>query len=622
MRSLLLATLFVAASLLPAQDRPNILWITAEDHGPDLGCYGVDYADTPNLDALAARGVIYRNCWSNAPVCAPARTTIATGMYPPSIGAEHMRSLVPLPEGVKLFPQLLREAGYFCTNRRKTDYNVEAGGEVWDRNGGQAHWRQRPVAEDGSAPPFYAVFNFTQSHESQIRKRPHEAVHDPATVPLPAHHPDTPEVRQDWAQYHDRITVVDEKAGEVLRQLEEDGLADDTIVFFFADHGAGMPGHKRTAKQTGLHVPLIVHVPEKWRERAFVAHEPGSATDQLVGFVDLAPTMLSLCGVERPEWMHGKAFLGPDFDAGAPVLFGFRARMDERIDLVRSVRDERYVYVRNLLPRLPHGQFNDYMFQTPTTRVWKALHDAGELDPVQDAYWRSPRAPEELYDLESDPGETVNLAGDPAHAATLERLRAAYLQHERTFGDLSLLPESLMLAECGDASPASLLERDGADARFAELLRFSEYATGHERLGVDILLARSGSADPAIRWWCLQGLAHRDDLPFAKVRPALITRLADPAPCVRILAAELLASHGDAEDVGRAVDVLADLGDPKQSDWWVAIEAWNAIDHLDAEAAPHRAKIEAISIELEDPPGRGDFYLQRLRDRTLATIGG
>ncbi|MDH7571061.1 MAG: sulfatase-like hydrolase/transferase, partial [Armatimonadota bacterium] len=237
------APLHAAARATP---RPNILWITAEDHGPQLGCYGDPYADTPHLDALAARGMRYLHAWSTAPVCAPARTAIICGMYPSSLGAEHMRSMVPAPAGTRLFPQFLREVGYYCTNNAKEDYNVRKPPGVWDASSPRAHWRNRAPAQ-----PFFAVFNFTGTHESQIWNKGRGLKHDPARAPLPAYHPDLPETRADWAKYYDNVTAADARAGELLRELSDAGLADDTIVFYYADHGPGMPRCKRTACNSG-----------------------------------------------------------------------------------------------------------------------------------------------------------------------------------------------------------------------------------------------------------------------------------------------------------------------------------------------------------------------------------
>ena len=256
---------FCAALLLfrvsaAESSRPNILWITSEDHGPEMGCYGDKLATTPNVDALAAKGLLYTRAWSTAPVCAPARTALISGMYPSANGSEHMRSLVPMPRGTKMFPQLLREAGYYCSNRSKEDYNLEKPGKVWDESSNKGHWRNRREGQ-----PFFAVFNSTKSHESQMRIRPHTPIHEPAKVRVPAYHPDTPEVRRDWAQYYDKVTEADADAGRVLAQLEADGLAGNTIVFYFGDHGSGMPRSKRWPYNSGLHVPLVVYIPEQFK---------------------------------------------------------------------------------------------------------------------------------------------------------------------------------------------------------------------------------------------------------------------------------------------------------------------------------------------------------------------
>ena len=291
------------------QTLPNILWITSEDNGPHLGCYGDTYAITPNLDRFAKRSLRYTKASSTAPVCAPARTTIISGIYPPATGAEHMRSMTRLPVDFKMYPVYLRELGYYCTNNSKEDYNLEKVGNVWDDSGRKAHWKNRP---DGK--PFFAIFNHTISHESQIRNKinPADRIHDPAKVSLPAYHPDTPEVRKDWAQYHDRITMMDKRVGENLRELEKAGLAEDTIVFYYGDHGSGMPRSKRWPYFSGLNVPLIIHVPEKFKHLAPPEYKTGGSTDRLVGFIDLAPTLLSIAGAKAPDAharrrVHGRA---------------------------------------------------------------------------------------------------------------------------------------------------------------------------------------------------------------------------------------------------------------------------------------------------------------------------
>lgn len=435
-----------AVDLHAAENRPNILWISSEDHGQHMGCYGDAYATTPNVDRLAAKGMIYRHAWSCAPVCAPARTTIISGMYPPSTGGEHMRSFVAYPSGKKMFPQLLREAGYYCTNNKKEDYNLAEPGKVWDDSSKKGHWRGRAVGH-----PFFAVFNSEKSHESKIRVRPHAAVHDPAKVRVPAYHPDTPETRQDWAQYYDVVSEADADAGRLLAELEKDGLSEDTIVFYWGDHGSGMPRSKRWPGNSGLEVPVVVYFPEKWRWLAPPEYRPGGTSKRLISFVDFAPTMLSLAGVQPPDWMQGHAFAGKFIIEPQPFIYGFRGRMDEREDLTRSVTDGRYVYLRNYRTDLPWGQYIDFMFQTPTTRVWKAMGDAGKLNEVQSAFWK-PKPREELFDLENDPDEVRNLANSPEHQAIKAKLQAAEQALARKIRDVGFLPEGERLERAKDRS--------------------------------------------------------------------------------------------------------------------------------------------------------------------------
>src|SRR5437879_4178512 len=446
--------------------RPNILWISSEDHGPHMGCYGDAFATTPNVDKLAARGMIYSHAWSCAPVCAPARTTIISGLYASSTGAEHMRSMVPFPAGKKMFPQFLRQAGYYCSNNAKEDYNLDKPGRVWDDSSRKAHWRNRKPGQ-----PFFAVFNSEKSHESKLRVRPHQQMHDPAKVRVPDYHPDTPEVRQDWAQYYDIVTEADADAGERLKELAEAGLAEDTIVFYWADHGSGMPRSKRWPYNSGLQVPLVVYIPDKFKDLRPPEYKPGGKSDRLVSFVDLAPTVLSLAGIQPPDWMQGHAFLGKFLEAPQPFIYGFRGRMDERYDLVRSLTDGRYVYIRNYLPHKIQGQHIDYMFQTPTTRVWKQLFDQGKLNATQAFFWK-PRPPEELYDLDNDRDEVHNLAASAQHQDILQRLRKVQREHALKIRDVGFLPEDEIHSRAAGGTPYEM----GHDERKYPLQRILETA--------------------------------------------------------------------------------------------------------------------------------------------------
>lgn len=593
---LVLVLPFAAVSGAAEPPRPNILWVTSEDHGPHLGCYGDRYATTPNVDRLAARGTIYLHAWSCAPVCAPARTTIISGLYATSTGAEHMRSLVPYPHGLKMFPQFLREAGYYCTNNAKEDYNLAKPGHVWDDSSKQAHWRHR-----GARQPFFAVFNSLKSHESQIRTRPHKQVHDPAGVRLPAYHPDTPEVRRDWAQYYDVVSEADADAGRRLRELADDGLAEDTIVFYYADHGSGMPRSKRWPCDSGLHVPLVVYVPEKFKDLAPPEYRPGGRSERPVSFVDLAPTVLSLAGLRPPEWMQGHAFLGRFQEPPQSFVYGFRGRMDERYDLARSVTDGRYVYLRNYMPHRIYGQHVEYMFETPTTRVWKKLHDEGRLNPVQDAFW-NPKPPEELYDLESDPDEVHNLAGSPAHQKTLKKLRRAEQDWVARVRDVGFLPEGELHSRSAGTSPYDM-GHDDTKYPFGRIFATAEAASLLRPEAVPRLRQAFRDPDSAVRYWAALGMLMRGTAGMEAAHDELRAALRDQSPYVRVAAAEALGQYGAGEDLRQALDVLVELGPPDRNGVFVSMAALNALDALGPKAAPVADKIRAFPEKgkLPDP---------------------
>lgn len=597
-----------------APDQPNILWLTCEDTGPHLGCYGDTYSHTPNLDALAQRGTIYLHAWSTAPVCAPARTTIISGMYPSSTGSEHMRSWVPFPPRLSFYPQILRGAGYYCTNNSKEDYNLINEGRVWDESSGKAHWKNRPAGK-----PFFAIFNFTITHESQIRNRPHDLIHDPSKVRLPAYHPDTPEVRRDWAQYYDRITQMDAQAGEKLRELEEAGLADETIVFFYGDHGSGMPRSKRCPYNSGLQVPLIVYIPPKFRHLASPDYQPGGKTERLVGFVDLAPTVLSLAGVRPPDWMEGHAFLGPYAAEPQPFLFGLRGRMDERYDVIRSVTDGRYVYIRNYLPYLPLGQHVAYMFQTPTTQVWRQLFDEGKLSQAQAYFWQRPRAPEELYDLQNDPDEVNNLAGRPEYRDVQGRLEKALRDHILATRDLGFLPEPEIHSRAGDGTPYDY--GHSRNYRLPRILKAAEMASSLNPQNIPGLIGLLGDEDSAVRFWAALGLLMHGAEAVDSAQGKLMEMLNDQAPAARIAAAWALGRYGNDSQREQALKTLVPLIPYENNGPYVAMMALTVVDDLGPLAADLR-DVVAKNAKPEVAPIHNRFKdgIPRLAEHFLQTI--
>jgi len=543
-------------------------------------------------------------------VCAPARSTIISGLYPPSTGSEHMRSMVPYPTGKEMFPQLLRAAGYYCTNRVKEDYNLTKPGNVWDDSSGKAHWRNRKAGQ-----PFFAVFNSTKSHESRLWVRPHKAIHDPAKVRIPSYHPDAPEVRQDWAQYYDTVTEADADAGNWMKQLATDGLLENTLVFYYADHGPGMSRNKRSACDSGLRVPMIVHIPEKYRHLAPPEYKPGGASDRLVSFVDLAPTVLVLAGLTPPAWMQGRAFLGKN-PAKQPFIYGFRGRMDERQDLVRSATDGRYVYVRNYQPHRLPGQHLDYMFQTPSTRAWKALHDAGKLTPAQDLFWKEKPA-EELFDLTTDPDEVKNLADSPAHKDALEKLRKAQRDLATKILDVGFLPEGEFHSRFGKESPYDGA-RDGDRYPFQKVFDTAEMAARFTPAEVPKLREAFADTDSAVRYWAAAGMLIRGKTAVDAARAELTEALTDKSGEVQVVAAEALARYGNDADRKAAVARLVERADWGKNSVFVAVAALNALDATGDVAKPFADAIRKLPKKGDMPNPRYGAYVGRLTTDILA----
>lgn len=580
-----------------AAERPNILWLTAEDICPHLGCYGDAYAVTPNLDRFATQAVRYTQAFGITGVCAPNRSCLITGVFPSRLGSQGMRSMTRLPEAVKCFSEYLRRAGYYCTNNVKTDYNFAVPPEAWDASDPNGHYRNRRPGQ-----PFFAVFNHEVSHESQIRVSDDQyrrntarlspaQFHDPAKARLPAFHPDTPEVRRDWARYHDNITAMDYEVADRLKELEEAGLADDTIVFFFGDNGTGLPGMKKWIWTGGLHVPLMVRFPKNWRHLAPAA--PGEVTDRLVSFVDFAPTVLNLCGVALPPHLQGTAFLGARTGPPREYVHAIRDRMAERFDTVRAVRNRQYQYHRNFRPHLSWSQFSSYTEEMPTMKAWRKLADEGRLSASEARYFSPVKPMEELYDNERDPDHVHNLAGDPRHREALERMRAECLRWMKQSGDLGLLPEHEVIVRAGGGAPWSIATEPRRNP-LAELLDAAWLANRLDpalRLQLAALLARS---DAALRWWGAMGLAALGK-EAAPVEPALRARLSDESPSVRVAAAEAIGNIGDdAAALGVLTQALTHASP------LVRLEALNVLDRLGVRAAPALAAMRAARIELDD----------------------
>lgn len=446
-------------------EQANILWITCEDISPNLGCYGDSAAKTPVIDQLAAEGVLFTNAFATVGVCAPSRSSIITGMYPVSLGTHNMRTgkditgiskgnynketgivdpkgnSVPqysavIPSQVKCFTEYLRKAGYYCTNNAKTDYQFAAPITAWDENDTQAHWRNRPKGK-----PFFSVFNLNVSHESQIWKKKNDSLRiDPKAPALPPYFPEDSIVRKDMARNYSNISEMDQQVGEILEQLKEDGLLDKTIVFFYSDHGGPLPRGKRAIYDSGLKVPMVIRFP-KQKLRGVVNRE-------MVSFVDLAPTVLSLAGVEAPDYMQGQAFLGP-YKAKEPrtEIYGSKDRMDEFYDMVRSVRDTQYLYVKNFHPEWSYYKDIKYRRQLDMMNRLLDLKAKGELTKEQKLFFRTSKPTEELYDVKADPFQLNNLAQDPNYKAIMDKMSVKLDSWQKAIGDKGNIPEGELVRQ-------------------------------------------------------------------------------------------------------------------------------------------------------------------------------
>ena len=517
---------------------PNIVWITSEvNSSHSLKLFDPNGAPSPNIEWLARNGLTFKNAFSNAPVCSVARSTLISGCYGPRVGSQYHRKMVqvPMPSGLKMFPQYLREAGYYTTNNHKEDYNFIKGDSIWDESSKEASWKDRRPGQ-----PFFHVVNFTNSHESSLhftaaQMDAYTPITDPQSVKVLPNHPETALFRYTNAYYRDRIMVVDTLVGKVLDELRGEGLLENTIVFYFADHGGVLPGSKGYLYETGLHVPLVVFVPEKYR--SLVPITPGKEIQGFVSFVDFAPTVLNLAGIGVPPQMDGAPFLGPGIDEtalnGRELSFSYADRFDEKYDLVRAVRKGSYKYIRNYQPFNFDGLMNNYRYKMLAYQQWDSLFKAGSLNETQASFFQT-KPVEMLYDLEMDPYETMNLAYNPDHYEILAMMRQTLEGWIAGMPDLSFYPEHHLI-EDAFKNPV-----DFGQAHKWQIIKYQEVANlalGEFDQVKQGLEASLQSSDPWERYWALvtcssfgqearafqeviEKISHHDDELINRVRAA------------------------------------------------------------------------------------------------------
>ncbi|GAA4427635.1 sulfatase-like hydrolase/transferase [Bremerella cremea] len=556
-RLLLSLLLLVACSTSSfAAEKPNFLWIMSEDNSSHfLKWFDPTGASTPNIEALAKEGLTYDNAFSNAPVCSVARTTLITSCYSPRIGTFHHRKsfIVPMPEGLKMFPAYLREAGYYTTNNSKEDYNAQKSKDVWDESSRKASWRNRQPGQ-----PFFHVQTYTTTHESSLHfpaadidNKPTE--NDAEAVFVAPYHPQSKEFKYTYARYHDRIQQMDQQVGKLVDQLREDGLLDSTFVFYFADHGGVLPRSKGYAYDTGLHVPLVIRVPEKFREQ--LPQTTGSRIEPFVSFVDFGPTVLNLAGAKVPDQIDGHAFLGLGEQqlVESDESFGYADRFDEKYDMVRTLRKGKYRYIRNYQPFNFDGMMNNYRYKMVAYQNWKEWFDAQKLDGPQSQFFQA-RPAEMLFDVSEDPYEINDLAGDPMHQEVLEELRGRLDEIVVGMPDLGFYPESY-LAENAAANPVAFGQQHKAD--IAALQQIANLQLGSFADAQSDIAKALASSDPWQRYWGVIACSGHgaEALPLK----GTLVKLAesDPENLVRVRAIEYLALYAGqdpAEAMGKALE--------------------------------------------------------------------
>lgn len=433
-----------------SERRPNILWISTEDFSPHLGCYGDQVAQTPNIDKLASQGTRFTNVFTTAAISAPVRAGIITGMYQTSIGCMHMRTTgyrrsvnnpIPFtavpPHYVKTFTEYLRAEGYYCTNNSKTDYQFAKDPipeSIWDESSKNAHYKNRPDKDQ----PFFAVFNWTGTHESQNWDIS-DVKTDPNKVIVPPYYPDTEIVRRNLAKMYDNTARLDSVVSSLLKELEMEGLAENTIVFFWGDHGDGLPRAKRWLYDSGLNIPLIIRWPEHLK--------PGSVNEELISSIDFGPTVLSLAGVKIPVHMEGQAFLGDQKAEPRKYVFAARDRVDESYDMIRAVRNKDFLYIRNFYPNEPYNIWVPYLNTMPIMQEMMRLDAENNLNTHQKKWMANSRPPEELYEVNADPFQLNNLADNPKYKKVLDEMRSQQDQWTIETGDMGHLNEPEMIEQ-------------------------------------------------------------------------------------------------------------------------------------------------------------------------------
>lgn len=581
---------------------PNIIWLVAEDISPALGCYGDPLAITPNIDEIAKHGVLFQKAYATAPICAPARSCLVTGLYATSMGTQHLRSEIPFSESLRTLPEHLSKAGYFTSNRNKTDYNFDPNGRWEHWSGSLAPWRQRKEDQ-----PFFSFINVGPSHEGSVnniaRYEEIEAdlssrdtdLTDPDKVTVPPYYPDTEASREVWAHYYNVLRALDANVGQVMDSLEQDGLLDNTIIFFFGDHGFGMPRYKRWLYQTGLRVPLLVQVPSAYQHLNFA--EAGSQTDRLVSFVDFAPTVMSLAGLSPVPEMEGRPFLGKDLSPERRFVFAARDRADDMYEMSRAVVGEDYIYIRHYMPHLPPIQSGFiYGDQKPAFKALREAKLGGLNNEEQDKLWL-PKPREELYDLKADPQELNNIVGHEDLQETRAELRAELEAWMKETKDLGLLPEAEYMIRSENSSPYDYART--STYKVDAIHMAAELVGSDDKVAIQTALQNE---DAGVRYWGVMAVRNFSALD-SELMERLQPLLTDESPSVQIMAAETLCMKTPHQ---QAIEVLGKWVEDERP--WLALQAARSIQLVGPAARPLIPKLyQVLEKNLGEPGARRKY---------------
>lgn len=580
-------------------DRPNFVVLVSEDNSFHyLDHFNAGGAKTPNIESLAEEGITFDRVFSNSPVCSVARTTVINSVYAPRTATHHHRKLekAQMPAGWEIFPYYLQKQGYYTVKNGKKDFNMIEG-NGWSDDSDQAHWRSRP---DEDTPFFYMEQTGPETHESRLHFdeetfHSQQPDHNPDSIDVFPYLPDTELVRYTHAWYLDRHQDMDEKVGRVLEELEKDGLRDDTIIIYYGDHGGVLPRSKGYAYESGLHVPMVVHIPEKFRHLS--PFSTGSRVSGFIEFVDIGPTVLNLAGVGLPPHMDGQPFLGPDVTTEQvnerDEAFSYADRFDEKYDMVRALRKGDYKYIRNYHPYYPDALMNRYRYIQLAYQQWQELNRAGELNEIQQQFFET-RQPEALFDLASDPHETNNLAGDPAYAEVLEELRGRLRLRMRSMPDLGLFPESYLIEH---ALKDPLAFGQNNTTRITLLLNIADLTLLPFEQARSELGAALESDDPLKRYWALVAASTFGDQAqmFASNARDLIKDRSLP---VRFRAAELLGVLDEGDPIEHLYNIVSEA--MNQADALLALNVITYLrDHLGYDVDSHRIKPGVESSQID-----------------------